>query len=230
MKTHERERTLENIARLREAERAAGASEIAVVREDLELQLGGTVPRSSAARHLGISHTALNKWIASGDVPVVITKAGRKEVPIPFLLELGERVTEQRRSGSRRLHTLEPVMMEGRQRADRLSREVEPPKSSNRDIPHRVADLHSLAYHQAVAARLQRPMVEEARRKLGRWEEERKIDPHHAQAWREVFALPMEGLRKAITADDEAGRDLRQNSPLAGLLTEAERRRILELT
>lgn len=73
-------------------------------------------------------------------------------------------------------------------------------------------------------------MVEEARRKLGRWEEEGKVDPRHAGAWREVFALPMKGLREAITADDGAGRDLRQNSPLAGLLTEAERRRILELT
>src|SRR3954471_3845369 len=111
MSTRERERTLQNIARLRRAERSAPSPEIAAVREDLESQLGGTVPRSTAARLLGVSHTALNRWVASGDVPVVMTKQGRKEVPIPVLLELQERVAEQRSSGQRRLHALEPVMM-----------------------------------------------------------------------------------------------------------------------
>lgn len=230
MGSHARERTLENIARLRKAERKVADPEIAAVREDLESQLDGTVARSTAARHLGVSHTALNKWVASGDVPVVLTKQGRREVPIPVLLELQERVAEQRRSGRGRLHVLEPVMKEGRQRAERMRQQVEPPSPPDRGSPHRAADLKSLAYHRAISARLRRPMVEEARRKLGRWEEEGKIDPRYAQAWREVFALPMERLRKVITADDEPGRDLRQNSPLAGLLTEAERRRIFELT
>ena len=40
--------------------------------------------------------------------------------------------------------------------------------------------------------------------------------------------MPMGEIRKAIAADDERGRDLRQNSPLAGLLSEPERRKILE--
>ena len=72
-------------------------------------------------------------------------------------------------------------------------------------------------------------MVDEAQRKLKRWEEKGTIDPRYAKAWREVFALPMDGIRKAITEDDERGRDLRQNSPLGGLITEPERRRILGL-
>jgi hypothetical protein len=71
-------------------------------------------------------------------------------------------------------------------------------------------------------------MIEEAERKLRRWQAEGKIDPRNAQAWEEVFAMPMDRIRKAIVADDERGRDLRQNSPLAGLLSEPERRRILE--
>ena len=120
MGIHERERTLENIARLRKAEQRAGDPEIATVREDLESQLGGTVSRSIAARQLGVSHTALNRWVASGHIPVVITRRGRKEVPIPALLKLQERVVEQRRSGRRRLHALEPVMIEEGRRADRL--------------------------------------------------------------------------------------------------------------
>jgi hypothetical protein len=70
-------------------------------------------------------------------------------------------------------------------------------------------------------------MVDEARRKLRRWKDEERIDPRYAQAWEEVLALPMEDLRKAITADDERGCDLRQSSPLAGLLSEPERRKIL---
>jgi hypothetical protein len=36
-------------------------------------------------------------------------------------------------------------------------------------------------------------------------------------------------VRAAITADDERGRNLRQNSPLAGLLSEPERRKLLEI-
>jgi hypothetical protein len=223
----ERERTLQNIARLRRVGRSNPSPEIAAVREDLESQLGGTVPRSTAARLLGVSHTALNNWIASGDVPVVLSKQGRKEVPVPPLLDLEERVAEQRRSGRRRLHTLEPVMVEARRRADRMRLPVPEPGSSR---PHRTPELRSLAYHRALVPRLRRPAVEEAQRKLRRWRDEGKVDPRHAEAWEEVFALPMAKIREAITADDERGRDLRQNSPLAGLLSEPERRKILEST
>lgn len=227
MGIHERERTLENIVRLRKAEQRAADPGIAAVREDLESQLGGTVPRSFAARQLGVSHTALNKWVASGDVPVVITRQGRREVPIPALLELQERVAEERRSRRRKLHTLEPVMIEERRRADRLRPKIEPSSSDDHRDPHRVAELRSLAYHRALASRLRRPMVDQARRKLSRWKDEGRIDPRYAQAWEGVLALPMEGIREAITADDERGRDLRQSSPFAGLLSEQERRKII---
>jgi hypothetical protein len=73
-------------------------------------------------------------------------------------------------------------------------------------------------------------MVEEAQRKLRRWEEEGRIDPRYAKNWEQVFALPMDKIRKAIAADDEDGRQLRQNSPLGGLLSEPERRRLLGLS
>jgi hypothetical protein len=223
----ERERTLQNIARLKRVERSNPSPEIAAVREDLESQLGGTVPRSTAARLLGVSHTALNNWIDSGDVPVVFSKQGRKEVPIPPLLDLGERVAERGRSGRRKLHTLEPVMVEARRRAASMR---SPELAMSSAESHRTPELRGLAYHRALAPRLRRPVVEEAQRKLRRWKEEGKVDPRHAEAWEEVFALPMTKIREAITADDERGRDLRQNSPLAGLLSEPERRKILQLT
>ena len=48
-------------------------------------------------------------------------------------------------------------------------------------------------------------------------------------AWSRRAPWPSEDqIRKVISADDELGRDLRQNSPLAGLLSEPERRKILE--
>lgn len=226
MNKHDRERTLQNIARLKRAERSSPSSEVAAVREDLESQLGGTVPRSTAARLLGVSHTALNKWVASGDVPLVLSREGRKEVPISFLLEFEERVAEQRRTGTRTRHTLEPILVEARQRAERMR-----PRTAAAGLaePHRTQELRGLAYHRALAPRLRRSTVDEAQRKLERWQREGKIDPRHARAWREVFALPMPAIREAITADDERGRDLRQNSPLAGLLSEPERRRALQL-
>ncbi|HEX4556747.1 MAG TPA: hypothetical protein VH249_22340, partial [Xanthobacteraceae bacterium] len=93
---------------------------------------------------------------------------------------------------------------------------------------HRTQELRSLAYHRALAPRLRRPMIDAAQRKLRRWREDGKIDPRYAEAWEEVFAMPVPEIRKAITADDQRGRDLRQNSPLAGLLSEPERRKILE--
>lgn len=227
MAIKERKRTLENIARLRRAEGKASGGDIAAVREDLESQLGGTVSRSLAADLLGVSHTALNNWVNAGDVPVVVSRQGRKEVPIPALLDLQEQVAEQRRFGRRKLHMLEPVMIKARRRAERMRPRIS--DVHDRSYPHRPPELRSLAYHRAVAPRLRRPMVDEAQRRLRRWEGEGKIDPRYARAWEEVFARSMAEIRKTITADDERGRDLRQNSPLAGLLSEPERRKILEM-
>lgn len=218
---------LEDIMRLRRAERSAPDADVATVREDLEARLGGTISRSLAARLLGVSHTALNNWVASGDIPVVITERGRREIPIPVLLDLRDRVEEERRSGRRGLHVLEPAMVEARRRAERMRPPAMPAGSARADGPHRGPERRSLAYHRAIAPRLRRPTVEEARRRLRRWREEGRIDPRHARAWEEVLAMPMARIREAITADDERGRDLRQNSPLAGLLSEPERRKIL---
>lgn len=228
MRPKERMRTLENVAALRRAEQRNPDGDIATVREDLEAQLGGTVPRALSANLLGVSHTALNNWIASGDVPVVITERGRREIPIPALLELRDRVAEQRRAGRRKLHLLEPAMVEARDRAERMRPRASADRSAREADPHRRAELRSLAYHRALAPRLRRPAIDEARRKVRRWSDEGRIDPRYARLWEEVLAMPVPAIRKAIAADDARGRDLRQNSPFAGLLSEAERRKILE--
>ena len=228
MGIEERKKILENIARLRRAEKKAPSGDIATVREDLESQLGGTVSRSLSASLLGVSHTALNNWIAAGDVPVVISERGRKEVPISTLLELQDRVAEERKSGRRKLHTLEPIMVEARERAERMRPMAGLVSSRRRSDAHQTAELRSLVYHRAIAPRLRRPMIDEAQRRLRRWAADERIHPRYVQLWEDVFMMPMAEIRRAITADDERGRDLRQNSPLAGLLSEPERRKILK--
>ena len=83
----------ENIARLRRVGRLVPENDdLAAVRLDLEQELGETVSRRLAARVLGVSHTALERWVKRGDVPLVFTPAGRQEVPVTSLLELDETV------------------------------------------------------------------------------------------------------------------------------------------
>lgn len=84
-----------------------------------------------------------------------------------------------------------------------------------------------LAYHQAVAARLHKQTVADAKYLLYRWREQRRIDPLYAQRWDHILSMPMKDIREAITAVDTDADDLRQNSPFAGALTEPERRRVL---
>jgi hypothetical protein len=53
------------------------------------------------------------------------------------------------------------------------------------------------------------------------------MDDRYADQWEELLRRRLTEIRHAITADDQRGRDLRQNSPFAGVLSEPERRRIL---
>jgi hypothetical protein len=231
MTVEQRRKTLDRVARLRDAEDRGGDAGVGEVREELEADLGGTVSRNLAADFVGVSHTALNRWIDSGDVAVVPTASGRREIPIPIVCELHRRILREQESGQRRLHTLEPVMAESRRRAEQL--ELDPSLRAELQTGtvdrHRLADLRSLAYHQAVAPRLSRTTVGRARIKIDRWEHEGRIDPRHAADWRTLLNLPLKEVRAAISTDDECGHNLRQNSPLAGLISEPERRRILEL-
>jgi hypothetical protein len=230
MTVEERRNTLDRIARLRDAEDRSGDAEVGEVREEMEADLGGTVSRNLAADFVGVSHTALNRWIDSGDVAVIPTVNGRREVPIPIVCELRQRVRRERESG-RRLHALAPTMAESRRRAERLQLDTSllAELESEPVDRHRLADLRGLAYHQVIAPRLNQTMVARARVKVDRWEREQRLDPRHAVAWRALLELPLKEVRAAIAADDERSHDLRQNSPLAGLLSEPERRRILEL-
>lgn len=221
----EKQELFEHVARLRRVGQELPANkDLASVRVALEQRLGQTVSRRLAARLLGVSHTALDRWIRAGDVPVVHTAAGRQEIPVPSLLDLCDAVRADQAAAPGR-YALTPTMT--RQRTAASSLHVDAGDGEGRRGGHDRASARSLAYHSAVAARLRKPMIAEARHVLFRWREQGRIDPRSAQRWEELLAMPLPAIRRAITARSPDADDLRQSSPLAGILSEPERRRIL---
>jgi hypothetical protein len=215
----------ENVVRLRRLGRdLPGNSDLAAVRVSQERELGEAVSRRLAARVLGVSHTALERWVEAGDLPVVYSSAGRMEVPVSALLDLHEAVEADRAKRPLRF-PLTPTMTRQREAARRVR--IDPREHREDWSEHGRASARSLAYHRAVARQLRKPMVDEARHVLFRWQEQGRIDPRYAKRWEDVLRLPVREIRKALVEESTAGDDLRQNSPFAGLLSEPERRRIL---
>src|SRR6478752_8585952 len=93
----ESKRLVDGIVGLRRAERIpAAAVDVSPVRRELEARLGPTLSRSRAAQILGVSQTALDRWVAVGRIPIVVTPTGRREVPRQFVVELREAIGELR--------------------------------------------------------------------------------------------------------------------------------------
>ena len=91
---------LGQVARLRRAERAVPQNrDVAAVRAELEAELGETVSQRLAAELLGVSHTAIRRWIGRGDVPVVYAPRGSRQLPVAAVLDLYEMVERERRFG-----------------------------------------------------------------------------------------------------------------------------------
>ncbi|MBA2523543.1 MAG: hypothetical protein H0V25_09475 [Solirubrobacterales bacterium] len=229
MKSSERTQwLLRDIARLRRLQqRLRNDLDLSAIRADLERELGETVSRRAAARFLGVSHTALDRWIEPGDLPLVPTPDGRVQVPVGALLELSERVEEGRARGDRQRHHLEPILQEDRERAERMRTYRYVPKDDG-STGHQRAERRSLAYHRAVAGRLTKKRVEDARHRTYRWMQDGRLDPRYGEQWLELLAEPVVVIKQAITEDSQRGRDLRQNSPFAGAISDRERRRLLE--
>lgn len=218
----------EHVARLRRVERELPPNhDLLTVRLALEEELGETVSRRLAAHLLGVSHSALDRWITAGDIPVLVTARGRAGVPVAALLELREAVEAERAGGRRALHVLEPVIARGRERADELDVAALVPSTPTADA-HDRALRRSLAYHRALAHGLGQRMVDDALRQIWKWRLQGRIDRRHADRWERLLRQPLADVRRAISADDEQADDLRQTSPFAGVLSEPERRKIVE--
>jgi hypothetical protein len=218
-------RLFEGILHLRRAERRMSPDrEVAAARAVLEEELGETMSRRLAARVLGVDHKALDRWIRSGDLPLVYTRSGRAEVPVANIVELCEAAEQSRANGARRRHHLEPALTAGRVRAETLR----PRQLVDVGVAggHDRAERRSLAYHRALARRLRRPMVDDALRQVWKWRDLGRIDPRYADQWEQILGRPLAEIRSVLGEDTPRGRDLRQNSPFAGMLSEAERRRI----
>lgn len=227
----EKERLVSNVVQLRRAERACPASEeIEAVRGDLERRIGPTVTRAQASRLLGVSQTAFDRWIGQGDISVVITPSGRREVPVHALLDLIEDVEDHSRTHAER-YPLASVLQRRRAEAQQLELGTILPTRYRRrggEHGHRPAELRALAYHRAVAQRLDAWTVKEALHRLRRWRSERKIDPRYADQWEEILSWPLPRISRLISQDSERARALRQSSPFAGVLHERERQRVLD--
>lgn len=204
--------------RLRRAHHRHPADEdLVAVRADLERAAGPTVGRAATARLLGVSQTALDRWIAAGDIPVVLTPRGRREVPLRAVLDLID-VVEAHAGRARPLAS-----------AMRTRRATRPGRAGGNGLPigHRTAELRGLAYHRAIADRLDDAIVADALVQLRRWRDESRIHPRYADRWAELLTGPREQLLEALRADDEHAATLRQSSPFAGVLDERERRALL---
>ena len=143
---------------------------------------------------------------------------------MPALLHLYESVEADRTESDRR-YALTPTLIRQRQAAQRLG--LRHFKQDTERSSHERAHARSLAYHQAVAGRLRKSTVEEARHVLFRWRDQGRIDEHYADRWERLLNRPVPEIRKALVDESQDYDDLRQNSPFAGLLSEPERRRIV---
>ncbi len=234
----EKERLIGNVVRLRRAERAEGEGvaspereDIAAARADLEQMAGPTVTRAAAARLLGVSQTALDRWVATGDVAALVTRSGRREISLHAVVDLIEAVRERRLANPRDRHPLGSVLRQRRSEAKRLSTSELLTDSERRHGDHaeghRGAELRSLAYHRAVAKRLDAKTVRDAQNRLARWRSQARIDPRYAQQWEQILSKPPAQIARLIGADTARMRGLRQSSPFAGTLSEPERRCVL---
>jgi hypothetical protein len=91
--------------------------------------------------------------------------------------------------------------------------------------PHRLAELRSLALHEAIGDKLMRTpsLIDVARRRL---ETRETTAPHYRDEWLAVLAQPLESIVAFLGEDSERGRALRQSTPFAGVIEPRERWRI----
>lgn len=217
-----------NLVRLSRVQRSLERPErddVAAVGEYLRELIGPTVRPSEVARLLGVSHAALNRWLASGDIATVLTPGGRREVPLSEVVNL---LTElDGLEGAERSGRPLSRVIRARKRRAEDTIDVDRLLPRRRPRGHRLAELRSLAYHRLVAERLDEELVAEASRRVARWRESGRLHPVWAERWSEVLRKPVPDIARTISADTQRSSELRQTSPFAGVLNEQERSRLV---
>jgi hypothetical protein len=96
---------------------------------------------------------------------------------------------------------------------------------------HRRAEARSLAMHTAMASKIEREpaLLEIPRRNMERWRAQwPDKPPPWWREWRALLQRPWPEIAALITEPSENAARLRQSTPFAGVLTDAERARIYE--
>jgi len=151
---------------------------------------------------------------------------GSFQISVNSLLDLHDRLEESRQEGPEARH-MEALMKEDKAKADRM-RPYRYTSNEDQESGHQRAENLGLAYHRAVAGRLTRTKIEEAKYRIYRWVRDGRLDSRYGDIWMEVLNQPVADIKRAITEEGSRGNDLRQNSPFAGMLTSGERQRLLK--
>jgi hypothetical protein len=98
--------------------------------------------------------------------------------------------------------------------------------------PHRLAKERSIAYHTAIAERLQRQpeILANARSRVQGWLSAAPEPPFYAQKWAEILAGDSSSIAAFLAERSELAEELRSSSPFAGALKPQERWRIFRET
>lgn len=99
---------------------------------------------------------------------------------------------------------------------------------------HRVEELRSIEMHRLIAERLDDELRDRARHQLRRRDSQDAEAGHpvrsSSSAWRLLLDLPDDALATALVEDSQEMRDLRQDTPFAGVLAPQERWEIIRRT
>ena len=93
---------------------------------------------------------------------------------------------------------------------------------------HRTAELRSIAFHRLVAEHLDAEVLELASTRVERWiAHGGPVSPGAARRWQDLLGEGSAALASHLVEDTEEMRDLRQNTPFAGVLTPRERWQVI---
>lgn len=187
-----------------------------------------------AQRRLGISDPTIRAWVDRG----ILSHAGKspRRVTLESVARAEEIATELRLNGQARDlgAALERYLQWQRMRREpEFERGLELISHMRDSAPrgHRTAELRSLAFHRQVAQALDPQAVSKAQARVNKWLRDNGPVPRMwAKQWRTLLERPQAQIKQALTTDSDQMRELRQNTPFAGALSEADRMRLISQT
>lgn len=98
--------------------------------------------------------------------------------------------------------------------------------------PHRLAEIRSIELHRIVAELITADptIIDRARDRVANWATTSRVPDAVVAAWSDLLAQPASVVAEQITVDDETMRDLRQNTPFAGVVDARRRWQMLRTT